>query len=229
MDYIKDNKEGAELFAKKSPAKKPMMWVWVIVGIIIVLVIMLIYRNGKNDDSDKAKASPTATQTATSTATISTSLTSSTEASAKWKTYSAAVYGNDISFRYPNTWTVTEGRLTQEPGYLIQLKVGDKSQLDVNIWPTAAVGPTTLQEDKADLTQTATSGKFNVAFTDIKIGDQPAIKILFSNLSDIEKQSRANPQAAVVNDDLFYSFEPRNDGVALLDQILATFKFSQVE
>lgn len=168
-----------------------------------------------------------ATATTTTTSSASASATAVTDETASWKTYTGNIYGQNTSFKYPSDWTVTrDEKSTGEPGYLIQLQNKSKTQLNVNIWQTSEVAPATLEQEKSDLTQTAKSGGFNVSFSDITIGGQQGIKITFSNLSDVEKEHRANPQAAVVKNGIFYSFEPFNSGTTELDQILSTLQFT---
>lgn len=133
-----------------------------------------------------------------------------------WKTYNNIIYNQNISFKYPITWSSpTEGYGKNQPGYSINFcppntTTTTNCHISISIYKITEAGPSSLIEIKDNLNATAKAGNFNVNFTNMIIGGQPGQKITYSNLPELEKSLRKT-EYDVLFKGIMYMFTVQSD------------------
>jgi len=195
----------------------------VLLGVLVALVFGIsgYYLGLKTGIDKKTSATATASATATSTAVASVSPKASATAdeTANWKTYTNDKYG--FSFKYPNTWTITNDKPGQT-GFVDQnLTIKGDGSEEFQLW----INPDGFGLEGASDIYTAKiqNGKFIVTSKEKREpnSDFPELtpQVAIGTVDDQTNNSYT----------LAYSFAmpDRTAELAKFDQILSTFKFTK--
>jgi len=208
-----------------EPPKKPKRWIFVVGALIIVAVVIFMVSSGSKPQQQTATIPSQTIEPSEALIEPSAPQLASTPYVGDvtgWKMYKNDEY--NFSFKYPSGWVVkSDAASDSEPLYTVIFEESDQKVLSIDIWNIDEAAPTSLEQEKSNLTKKAEAEKFMLISEVRQVGGYVGTVYNYVGIKD---ETFGKQSSSVIVDDIFFNIKNFSDSAEYFTNVLGTIKFN---